>query len=89
MVLWLNCYYFVLLDCFPLFQHFLTPLIKSALWNLGKALQAKTSLQTRGGGNGGRALRVLLGVKKAWLREQAFTASPFEDGSLKAEVGPS
>ena len=27
-VLWLNCYYFVLLDCFPLFLHFLTSLIK-------------------------------------------------------------
>lgn len=35
-VLWLN-YYFVLLDWFPLFLHFLTALIKSALWNLEKA----------------------------------------------------
>ena len=26
-VLWLNYYYFVLLDCFPLFLHFLTSLI--------------------------------------------------------------
>ena len=49
----------------------------------------------RGGGHGGRGvlsgrpLRVLLGVKKAWLREQAFTVSPFEDGSLKVEVGSS
>ena len=36
-VLWLNYYYFVLLGCFPLFLHFLTPLIKFAHWNLGKA----------------------------------------------------
>ena len=36
-VLWLNYYYFVLLDCFPLFLHFLTSLIKFALWNSGKA----------------------------------------------------
>ena len=30
-VLWLNYYYFVLLDCFLLFLHFLTSLIKFAL----------------------------------------------------------
>lgn len=32
-VLWLNSYYFVLFDCFPWFLHFLTSLIKCALWN--------------------------------------------------------
>ena len=37
MTLWLNCYYFVLLDCFSFFVHFLTSLIKFILWNLGKA----------------------------------------------------
>ena len=46
-VLWLNYYYCVLLDCFPLLLHFLTSLIKFALWNLGKAYEAKTFLQTR------------------------------------------
>ena len=35
-VLWLNSYYFVLFDCFPWFLHFLTSLIKCALWNSGK-----------------------------------------------------
>ena len=34
-VLWLNSYYFVLLDSFPLFLHFLTFLIKFALWAWG------------------------------------------------------
>ena len=29
---WLNYYYLVLLDCFPLFLHFLTSLIKLILW---------------------------------------------------------
>ena len=33
-VLWLN---FVLLDFFPFFPHFLTSLIKFALWNSWKA----------------------------------------------------
>ena len=41
-VLWLNYYYFVLLDCFPLFLHFLTSLIKFALCNSWKAEEAKT-----------------------------------------------
>ena len=36
-VLWLNYYYFVLLDCFPLFLHFLNFLIKFVLWNSGTA----------------------------------------------------
>ena len=36
-VLWLNHFNFVLLDYFPLFLHFLTSLIKFALWNLGEA----------------------------------------------------
>ena len=36
-VKWLNYYYFVLLDCFPLFLHFLTSLDKFALWSSGKA----------------------------------------------------
>ena len=36
-VLWLNCYDFALLDCFPLFLKFITSLIKFALWNSGKA----------------------------------------------------
>ena len=36
-VLWPNHYYFVLLDCFLLFLHFLTSLVKFALWNSGKA----------------------------------------------------
>ena len=36
-VLWLNYHYFVLLDYLPLFLHLLTSLIKSALWNPGKA----------------------------------------------------
>ena len=36
-VSWLNYYYFVLLDCFPLFQHFLTSLIKFVF--LGKGLE--------------------------------------------------
>ena len=47
-VLWLNYYYFVLLDFFPLFLHFLTSLIKFILWNSGKAQEAKVFLQTRG-----------------------------------------
>ena len=38
-VLHLNYYYFVLLDCFPLFLHFLTSLIKSALWHSRKRLK--------------------------------------------------
>ena len=36
-VLWLNYYYFVLFDCFPLFLHFLISLIKFAVWNSVKA----------------------------------------------------
>ena len=52
-VLWLNYYYFVLLGCFPLFLHFLTFLIKFALWNSEKAWEAKVFLQTRGRGYGG------------------------------------
>ena len=51
-VLWLNSYYFVLLDSFPLFLHFLTFLIKFALWTWGEAYEAKAFLQTRGGGHG-------------------------------------
>ena len=39
-VLWLN-HNSVLLDCFPLFLHFSISLIKFALWNLGKAKEAK------------------------------------------------
>ena len=35
-VLWLNYYYFVLFDCFPFFLHFLTSLVKFAIWNSGK-----------------------------------------------------
>ena len=35
-ILWLNYYYLVLLDYFPLFLHFLTFLIKFVPWNLGK-----------------------------------------------------
>ena len=31
-VLWLNYYYFVLFDCFPLFLHFLTSVTKLILW---------------------------------------------------------
>ena len=37
-VLWLNCYYFVLLDTFPLFLLFLTSLIKFVLWKFGESL---------------------------------------------------
>ena len=43
-VLWLNYYYFVLLDCFYLFMHFLISLIRYVLWNLGKAQDAKAFL---------------------------------------------
>ena len=52
-VLWLNYCYFVLLDCFPLFLYFLTSLITLALWNLGKAEEAKAFLQTRVRGHEG------------------------------------
>ena len=36
-VLWLDFYYFVVLDGSPLFLHFLASLIKCALWNSRKA----------------------------------------------------
>ena len=38
---WLNYYYFVLLDCFPFFLHFLSSLIKFILF-------CKVSLKTKG-----------------------------------------
>ena len=42
----LNGYHFVFLDCFPLFLHFLTSLIKVFPWNLGTAWKVKGLLQT-------------------------------------------
>ena len=51
-VLWLNYYYFILL-VFPLFLHFLTSLIKFALWNSRKTQETKAFLQTRGRGKRG------------------------------------
>ena len=48
-VYWPNNYYFVLLDCFSLFLYFLTSLIKSALWNLGKAYKAKVFYKQEAG----------------------------------------
>ena len=36
-VKWLNYYYFVLLDCFSFFLHFLISLIRFTLWNSGRA----------------------------------------------------
>ena len=41
-----NGFHFVLLDCFPLFLHFLTSLIKFFPWNLGMAYEVKGLLQT-------------------------------------------
>ena len=55
-VLQLNNYYFVLLDCIPLFLYFLTSLIKFALWNSGKAQEAKAFIQRRGREKGGLSL---------------------------------
>ena len=40
-ILWLNYYYVVLLDCFPLLLLFLTPLIKFVFLNSEKAWEAK------------------------------------------------
>ena len=51
-VLWLNYYYFVLLECFPLFLPFLTFLIKFALCNSGKSEEDKAFLKTRARGHG-------------------------------------
>ena len=51
-VLWLNYYYFVLLECFPLFLPFLTFLIKFALCNSGKAEEDTAFLKTRARGPG-------------------------------------
>ena len=51
-VLMAKVYYFILLDCFPLFLHFLTSLIKFVLWSSGETEEAKAFLQTRGGGQG-------------------------------------
>ena len=52
-VSWLNNYYFVLLDHFPLFLRFFTSLIKFILWNAGKV---RVFLQEPRGehGSGGR-----------------------------------
>ena len=51
----LNYHYFVLPDGFLLFLNFLTSLIVLilALWNSGKAPEAKDFLQTRGERHGG------------------------------------
>ena len=53
--LWIDYCYFVLFGCFPLFLHFLPPLIKFDFWNSGKAWEAEVLPQqevrgTRGGG---------------------------------------
>ena len=45
-----NCCYIVWLNCFHLFQHLLTSLIRFALWDSGKALEATVLLQTSGRG---------------------------------------
>ena len=65
--LWIDYCYFVLFGCFPLFLHFLPPLIKFDFWNSGRAWEAEVLLQqevrgTRGGGRScpGKAPRVLL-----------------------------
>lgn len=53
---WLNHYYLVFLDWFPLLLHFFfffTSLIKLALWDLGKAEESKAFLQTRSSGQTG------------------------------------
>ena len=50
-VLWLN-YYFVLLECFPLFLPFLTFQIKCVLCNSGKSEEDKAFLKTRARGPG-------------------------------------
>ena len=47
-VLWLNCHNFVLFDFAWFISDFVTFLIKFALWNSGKAWEAKAFLQGRG-----------------------------------------
>lgn len=61
LVLWLNNYYYCLADFPPLFLDFLTLRIKFALWNSGKAWEAKFFLQTRNGGGGGAQGVLFLG----------------------------
>ena len=88
-VLWLKYYYFVLLDCFPLFLHFLVSLIKFSPWNSEKAKDAKAFLQTTGRGMGGLSLgrpcRVLLSFNTTYPYQFWSISHPF---SLHRETLP-
>ena len=54
---WLNCYYFVLLNCFPSFLHFLTSLIQFILW---RKFFYRQKAEDMGGSVLGKPTRVLL-----------------------------
>ena len=49
-VQWLNYYYFVLLDCFPLFLHFLTSLIELLFGTRGRPRRLKFFYKQEAGG---------------------------------------